>query len=72
MASKVATELDKTFHSDIGDCYGQMKIRVVVLKKRIDPEEGEQPEPEEEESGTGKKPTDTYLESPNSPLKIGR
>src|SRR5262245_43270194 len=64
MASNVTTELDKTFHSDIGDSYGQMKIRVVVLKKRIDQEEGEQPEPEEEDSGTGKTPTDTYLESP--------
>lgn len=64
MPSNVKTELDKTFHSEIGDSYGQMKIRVVVLKKRIDPEDGEQPESEEEDSGTEKTPTRTYLESP--------
>src|SRR5262245_37493801 len=64
MASNVTTELDKTFHSDIGDTYGQMKIRVVVLTKQIAPEEGEQAQPEEDDTGTSRKPTDTYLESP--------
>ncbi len=65
MASNNVPELDKTFKSDVGESYGEMKIRVVVLKKRSDPEEGEQSDPDEDElSGSGKKPTDTYLESP--------
>jgi hypothetical protein len=65
MAGKNVPELDKTLQSEVGDSYGEMKIRVVVLKKRDDPDETAETEPEEEElSGTGKKPTDTYLESP--------
>jgi hypothetical protein len=68
MASSAAPELDKTFQSDTGESYGEMKVRVVVLKKRSDPDGDESAAPEEDDfSGLGKKtkkPTDPFLESP--------
>lgn len=66
MASSVIPELDKTFQSDIGEDYGEIKIRVVVLKKRTDADGDEHgPVEEDDEFSTGgKKPTDPFLESP--------
>ena len=66
MASSVIPELDKTFQSDIGEDYGEMKIRVVVLKKRTDADGDEHgPVEEDDEFSTGgRKPTDPFLESP--------
>ena len=40
MASSVTPELDKTFLSEIGDSYGEMKIRVVILKKKAADDDG--------------------------------
>src|SRR4051812_28953399 len=68
MASSVTPELDKTFQSDVGESYGEMKVRVVVLKKRPAPDDEESAAPEENDfSDLGrktKKPTDPFLESP--------
>jgi hypothetical protein len=73
VASNITAELDKTFHSTVNDpaddaaTYGEMNIRVVVLKKRKDNEVGEDAadlESEEALPSSTKKEIDTYLEDP--------
>jgi hypothetical protein len=74
VASNITAELDKTFHSTVKDpvdddgTYGQMNIRVVVLKKRKNEDTGEDAtaelKSEEVLPSSTKKEIDTYLEDP--------
>lgn len=66
-----AVTLDKSLNTDVGDSYGAIAIRVVVMNNKIQSAPSTQDvdvldlEPDEIiEVGTAKRPIDSYLESP--------
>ncbi len=69
MAKSDTAALDKTYTAEVEDNYGNMKIRVVVLRQKDEGTDGEDPSlPAEAFDGdvadTGKRPIDPFLESP--------
>jgi hypothetical protein len=69
MAKSGAAALDKTYTAEVEDNYGNMKIRVVVLRKKDEAPTGDDPPLpfealDDDVEDTGKRPIDPFLESP--------
>ena len=69
MATEETPDLAKSYETTPDETYGNMKIRVIVLRKKDDGADSDEPPlpPEaidDDVADTGKRPTDGFLESP--------
>lgn len=69
MAKTDTGTLDKSYTAEVEDNYGNIKIRVIVLPKKSEESDGEDPplpadSLDDDVDDTGKRPIDPFLESP--------